>query len=146
MLFRLTLLLLHVKLTFSHVYGQVSLRSSLQHLCFQMYLAIQFYSPKDAESLPPIADVDAISPNSLVNNRSSFLLFAREHHYEFSTLRRAKFSTQAMLYELDRLNSVGIVCESCGVSVGNTNGLLFCSECDVRLRKFMNLCSSSFCH
>lgn len=135
MLFRLTLLLLHVKLTFSHVYGQVSLRSSLQHLCFQMYLAIQFYSPKDAESLPPIADVDAISPNSLVNNRSSFLLFAREHHYEFSTLRRAKFSTQAMLYELDRLNSVGIVCESCGVSVGNTNGLLFCSECDVRLRK-----------
>lgn len=146
MLFRLTLLLLHVKLTFSHVYGQVSLRSSLQHLCFQMYLAIQFYSPKEAESLPPIADVDAISPNSLVNNRSSFLLFAREHHYEFSTLRRAKFSTQAMLYELDRLNSVGIVCESCGVSVGNTNGLLFCSECDVRLRKFMNLCSSSFCH
>lgn len=110
--------------------------SGLLFLCFQMYLVIQFYSPKEAETLLPITDVDVLSPNGLMNNRSSFLLFAREHHYEFSTLRRAKFSTQAMLYELDRLNSVGIVCESCGVSVGNTNGLLFCPECDVRLQKF----------
>jgi E1A/CREB-binding protein len=35
-----------------------------------------------------------------MNTREAFLNFARDKHYEFSSLRRAKFSTLALLYEL----------------------------------------------
>jgi E1A/CREB-binding protein len=35
-----------------------------------------------------------------MDTRDAFLNFARDKHYEFSSLRRAKFSTLALLYEL----------------------------------------------
>ena len=35
-----------------------------------------------------------------MDTRDAFLNFARDKHYEFSSLRRAKFSTMALLYEL----------------------------------------------
>lgn len=35
-----------------------------------------------------------------MDGRDAFLTMARERHYEFSSLRRAKYSSMAMLYEL----------------------------------------------
>ncbi len=35
-----------------------------------------------------------------MDTRDAFLNFARDKHYEFSSLRRARFSTMALLYEL----------------------------------------------
>jgi len=35
-----------------------------------------------------------------MDGRDAFLTLARDKHYEFSSLRRAKFSTLAMMYEL----------------------------------------------
>ena len=45
-------------------------------------------------------DTDALIQCDLMDTRDAFLNFARDKHYEFSSLRRAKFSTMALLYEL----------------------------------------------
>ena len=39
-------------------------------------------------------------PCELMDGRSDFLDFSKERNLEFSSLRRCKFSTQALLYEL----------------------------------------------
>ena len=36
----------------------------------------------------------------LMDGRDAFLTMARDRHYEFSSLRRCKYSTLALLYEL----------------------------------------------
>jgi len=51
-------------------------------------------------SYPTVNDTDALIQCDLMDTRDAFLNFAREKHYEFSSLRRAKFSTMALLYEL----------------------------------------------
>ena len=35
-----------------------------------------------------------------MDGRDAFLTMARDRHYEFSSLRRCKYSTLALLYEL----------------------------------------------
>lgn len=95
-----------------------------------MFFVVEFYSfTAKTSSFPPIIDKDKLNPNELMNNRNSFLIFAQTYHLEFSSLRRAKFSTQAALIEYDRCNSLGVVCGNCSVSVGNSNGLLACQIC-----------------
>lgn len=97
-----------------------------------MFFVVEFYSfTAKTSSFPPIIDKDKLNPNELMNNRNSFLIFAQTYHLEFSSLRRAKFSTQAALIEYDRCNSLGVVCGNCSVSVGNSNGLLACQICKV---------------
>ncbi|CAF3683323.1 unnamed protein product [Rotaria sp. Silwood1] len=49
---------------------------------------------------PAVNDTDALIQCDLMDTRDAFLNFARDKHYEFSSLRRAKFSTMALLYEL----------------------------------------------
>ncbi|CAF3311699.1 unnamed protein product [Rotaria socialis] len=51
-------------------------------------------------SCPAVNDTDALIQCDLMDTRDAFLNFARDKHYEFSSLRRAKFSTLALLYEL----------------------------------------------
>ena len=67
--------------------------------------------------------------------RDAFLTMAREKHLEFSSLRRAKFSTMAMLYELHITGRDGFVytCNSCKV---NMETHYHCNTCDVSLWKF----------
>ncbi|CAF3835650.1 unnamed protein product [Rotaria magnacalcarata] len=51
-------------------------------------------------SCPAVNDTDALIQCDLMDTRDAFLNFARDKHYEFSSLRRARFSTMALLYEL----------------------------------------------
>ena len=53
-----------------------------------------------SQSLPPIIDPDPMITCDLMDGRDAFLTMARDKHQEFSSLRRAKYSTLAMLYEI----------------------------------------------
>lgn len=66
----------------------------------EVFFVIRLHSTQSAASLPPINDPDQSLNCDLMDGRDAFLTMAREKHFEFSTLRRAKFSTMALLYEL----------------------------------------------
>ncbi|CAF4365053.1 unnamed protein product [Rotaria sp. Silwood2] len=51
-------------------------------------------------SYPTVNDTDPLIQCELMDTQAAFLNFAREKNYEFSSLRSAKFSTMALLYEL----------------------------------------------
>ncbi|XP_071553313.1 uncharacterized protein [Temnothorax nylanderi] len=48
----------------------------------------------------PIQDPDPVINCDLMDGRDAFLTMARKNHYEYSSLRRAKFSSMYMLYKL----------------------------------------------
>ena len=60
-----------------------------------------------------------IQPCELMDGRDAFLTMARERHYEFSSLRRCKYSTMSLLYELHTQGNDKFVytCNSCNKSV-----------------------------
>ena len=60
----------------------------------------------------PITDPDPFIACDLMDGRDAFLTMARERHYEFSSLRRAKYSTMSMLYELHNDGS-NFSCDNC---------------------------------
>lgn len=64
-----------------------------------------------------------------MDGRDAFLTMAREKHYEFSSLRRAKYSTMAMLYELHNQGQDKFVytCNSCK---GHVETRYHCTVCD----------------
>ena len=66
----------------------------------EVFFVIRLHSTQSAASLPPINDPDTSLNCDLMDGRDAFLTLAREKHFEFSSLRRAKFSTMALLYEL----------------------------------------------
>ena len=66
----------------------------------EVFFVIRLCSQTAALSLPPITDPDALVNCDLMDGRDAFLTLAREKHYEFSSLRRAKFSSMALLFEL----------------------------------------------
>lgn len=69
--------------------------------------------------MPPIVDPDASINCDLMDGRDAFLTMAREKHYEFSSLRRAKWSSLALLYELhnSKYNSTFLIAISAIVCV-----------------------------
>ena len=78
-------------------------------------------------------DPDQLIPCDLMDGRDAFLTMSRERHWEFSSLRRAKSSSQAMLYELHNQGSNFIYsCNTCGRSVETR---YHCRECDVSGRE-----------
>lgn len=72
---------------------------------------------------------DALIKCNLMDSRCSFLNLARNKHYEFSSMRRAKYSTLCLLYEIHSqleynckkcgrlLNISRYHCNVCGVSI-----------------------------
>lgn len=81
-------------------------------------------------SLPPVVDPDPFVTNELMDGRDSFLAVAREKHYEFSSLRRARFSSMALLYELhtQAKDSFVYTCNHCRASIETH---YHCETCDV---------------
>lgn len=65
-----------------------------------------------------------------MDGRDAFLTMARERHYEFSSLRRAKFSSMSMLYELHNQGQDKFVytCNNCKSHVETR---YHCTVCDV---------------
>jgi E1A/CREB-binding protein len=80
--------------------------------------------------IPGTNDPDNLITCDLMDGRDAFLTMARERHWEFSSLRRAKFSTMAMLYELHTQAGDRFVynCNNCRMAVETR---YHCRECDV---------------
>lgn len=67
----------------------------------------------------------------LMDGRDAFLTLARDKHYEFSSLRRAQFSTLSMLYELHNQGSDKFV-YTCNHCKNHVETRFHCTVCDVR--------------
>ncbi|CAF4393078.1 unnamed protein product, partial [Rotaria sp. Silwood2] len=67
------------------------------------FFVVHLRDPNPAD--PAENDTDSLIPCELMETRDAFLNFARDKHFEFSSLRRAKFSTRALLYELHKLTT-----------------------------------------
>ena len=65
----------------------------------------------------------------LMDGRDAFLTMARERHYEFSSLRRVKFSTMSMLYELHNQGQDRFV-YTCNNCKGNVETGYHCTVCE----------------
>lgn len=93
---------------------------------------------QSAGSLPHIEDPDPLISCDLMDGRDAFLTIAREKHYEFSSLRRAKYSSMALLYELHNQgrDSFAYNCNHCKSLVETR---YHCSQCDVSKKEFFFL-------
>ena len=91
---------------------------------------IHLHSAQAAANLSPIHDPDALIQCDLMDGRDAFLTLAKENHYEFSSLRRCRFSTMALLYELHNQGKENFVysCNDCSAQVETR---WHCDVCDV---------------
>ena len=80
--------------------------------------------------LPGTSDPDNLIQCDVMDGRDAFLTMARERHWEFSSLRRAKYSTMAMLFEVHTQGGDKFVynCNNCRMAVETR---YHCKECDV---------------
>lgn len=85
-----------------------------------------------SQSLPPIIDPDPMITCDLMDGRDAFLTMARDKHQEFSSLRRAKYSTLAMLYEIHNQGRDNFVytCNHCKAHVETR---WHCTVCEVSI-------------
>ena len=92
-----------------------------------------------ASDLPDIKDPDPLVNCDLMDGRDAFLTMSRDKHYEFSSLRRSKYSTAGMLHELHNQarDSFAYVCNACKASVETR---YHCSTCDVSNVCFLVIC------
>lgn len=66
----------------------------------QVFFVIHLHAGPAVNTLPPIMDPDPLLTCDLMDGRDAFLTLARDKHWEFSSLRRCKWSTMCMLVEL----------------------------------------------
>ncbi|XP_029951140.1 CREB-binding protein isoform X4 [Salarias fasciatus] len=66
----------------------------------EVFFVIHLHSGPMVNTLPPIVDPDPLLSCDLMDGRDAFLTLARDKHWEFSSLRRCKWSTMCMLVEL----------------------------------------------
>ncbi len=84
----------------------------------------------DSSPLPGTTDPDQLITCDLMDGRDAFLTMSRERHWEFSSLRRAKFSSISMVYELHTQSEDKFMynCNNCHLDVV---ARYHCTECDV---------------
>jgi len=99
----------------------------------EVFFVIRLHSAQIAANLPPIKDPDPHIQCDLMDGRDAFLTMAREKHYEFSSLRRAKFSTMALLYELHNQGKDNFVytCNNCKSHVETGYHCTVCDDFDL---------------
>ncbi|XP_005990725.1 CREB-binding protein isoform X1 [Latimeria chalumnae] len=66
----------------------------------EVFFVIHLHAGPVINTLPPIIDPDPMLTCDLMDGRDAFLTLARDKHWEFSSLRRSKWSTMCMLVEL----------------------------------------------
>ncbi|KAG7267965.1 hypothetical protein CRUP_011927 [Coryphaenoides rupestris] len=66
----------------------------------EVFFIIHLHAGPVINTLPPIMDPDPLLSNDLMDGRDAFLTLARDKHWEFSSLRRCKWSSMCMLVEL----------------------------------------------
>ena len=99
----------------------------------EVFFVIRLHSLPDAAKLKPINDPDGSIECELMDGRDAFLTLAREKHYEFSSLRRAKWSSMCMLYELQtaQSNSFGFTCNVCKTGITTRYHCTVCEDYDL---------------
>lgn len=94
-----------------------------------VFFVIRLFSKQEAAKLKPIDDPDAFVNCELMDGRDNFLSMARERHLEFSSLRRAKYSTMVMLYELHNEGQKSFM-YTCNVCSNQVVTRYHCNECE----------------
>uniref|UniRef100_A0A182T8Y6 histone acetyltransferase n=1 Tax=Anopheles maculatus TaxID=74869 RepID=A0A182T8Y6_9DIPT len=99
----------------------------------EVFFVIRLHSAQSAASLAPIQDPDPLINCDLMDGRDAFLTLARDKHYEFSSLRRAQFSTLCMLYELHNQGQDKFVytCNNCKNHVETRYHCTVCDDFDL---------------
>ncbi|ODN03688.1 CREB-binding protein, partial [Orchesella cincta] len=99
----------------------------------EVFFVIRLHSAQSAASLAAIQDPDPFIACDLMDGRDAFLTLARDKHYEFSSLRRAKYSTMAMLYELHNQGQDRFVytCNNCKNHVETRYHCTVCDDFDL---------------
>lgn len=77
-----------------------------------------------------VVDPDPLISCDLMDGRDAFLTMAREKHWEFSTLRRTKFSTMAMLHEIHNSSRDAFV-YTCNMCKAQVETRWHCTVCEV---------------
>ncbi|KAL4229708.1 hypothetical protein ACF0H5_010096 [Mactra antiquata] len=99
----------------------------------EVFFVIRLHTQQAAYSLPPIHDPDPHMSCELMDGRDALLTLARDKHYEFSSLRRAKYSSIALLYELHNQGKESFVytCNTCEAQVETRWHCTVCTDFDL---------------
>ncbi|KAF8357427.1 cbp-1 [Pristionchus pacificus] len=95
----------------------------------EVFFTIRLVTQQSALSLTAdIEDPDGLMSSELMDGRDTFLTRAREEHWEFSSLRRAKYSTLCLAHALHVQEGKGMeyTCNQCDSS----NAHWHCATCD----------------
>ena len=99
----------------------------------EVFFVIRLHSAQAAASLGPVVDPDPPIQCDLMDGRDAFLTLSRDKHYEFSSLRRCKFSSMAMLYDLHNQGQDRFVytCNNCKAHVETRYHCTVCDDFDL---------------
>jgi len=86
--------------------------------------------------LPAIVDPDPLMACELMDGREAFLTLSRDRHCEFSSLRRAKFSSLVLLFELHHQSNDSFV-YTCNNCADHVEIRYHCTVCEVRVELFI---------
>ncbi|UYV79933.1 CREBBP [Cordylochernes scorpioides] len=104
----------------------------------EVFFVIRLHPASEVPNLPPTSDPDSFFNCELMDGRDAFLTLARDKHYEFSSLRRTKFSTMAMLYELHNQGQDRFVCNKCKNNVETGHHCTVCDDYDLCVNCYNN--------
>lgn len=101
-----------------------------------VFFTIRLFSVHDEQIIigqkPRIEDPDPLISCELMDSRDNFLAKSREEHWEFSQLRRAKWSTLNFCYTLHTQEqegkALGYTCNNCDQAA-----VYHCNTCDVSI-------------
>ncbi|XP_058875041.1 histone acetyltransferase p300 isoform X3 [Acipenser ruthenus] len=99
----------------------------------EVFFVIRLIAGPTLNSLPPIVDPDPLMACDLMDGRDAFLTLARDKHLEFSSLRRAKWSSMCMLVELHNQSQDRFVytCNECKHHVETRFHCTVCEDYDL---------------
>ncbi|KAF7204814.1 histone acetyltransferase p300 isoform X1 [Nothobranchius furzeri] len=99
----------------------------------EVFFVIRLIAGPMANALPPIIDPDPLMACDLMDGRDAFLTLARDKHLEFSSLRRAKWSSMCMLVELHNQSQDRFVytCNECKHHVETRFHCTVCEDYDL---------------
>ncbi|GMT19162.1 hypothetical protein PFISCL1PPCAC_10459, partial [Pristionchus fissidentatus] len=95
----------------------------------EVFFTIRLVTQQSALSLTAdIEDPDGLMSSELMDGRDTFLTRAREEHWEFSSLRRAKYSSLCLAHALHDQEGKGMeyTCNKCN----SNNAHWHCNTCD----------------
>ena len=98
----------------------------------EVFFVIRLLDVKQVAQMGQIVDKDPTITCDLMNGRDEFLNFAKDKRHEFSTLRRAKYSSMALLYELHNQGNEKFVytCNTCRSQMESRYHCTVCEDFD----------------